>query len=323
MKQEYKKKIHPSSSTIISRRSLARRFSPPSCSDRNPYLGVSYPSASSPSSSRRNSLNEARADISPSRIPIRSPSGDGYAAGVDGIESGVSACAGVDGVGDRPGSECPYCVLGDAVGSNGSSGSDCCRCTPMMRSRSTHLQCQSEINTSKLATTTYESARSRLSFTTPVTPRIISKLSVASVKICWAARFAPLAVGRPILAREEASGDGARDDTGVPDRDRSGPPALRSLRCRPVRRLLPAPPADAPAAELAPGVPSGIPWGVVAFAALAQRRGRWRMKPRTRVRAGSGSALPAYLLTTSTTWRMVFTTSLRTSWSVRMCVGEI
>ena len=171
----------------MSRRSLARRFSPPSsCSKGTPYLGVSYPSASCPSSSRRNSLNEARADSSPNRIPIRSPSGDGYAAGVDGIESGVSACAGVDGVDDRPGSECPYRALGDVVGSNGSSASGCCRCTPMMRNRSTHLQCQGDVSTSKLTNqaTTYESARSRLSFTTPVTPRTISRLSVASVRIC-------------------------------------------------------------------------------------------------------------------------------------------
>lgn len=119
--------VHPSSSTVISRRSpaLACRFLP--FSSRNPYVGVSYPSASCASSSRRSSLNEARADISPRRIPIRNPSGDGYAAGVDGIESGVSVCVGVDGVDDKPGNECLYRALGNVVGSNGSSDTDCCR----------------------------------------------------------------------------------------------------------------------------------------------------------------------------------------------------
>lgn len=46
------------------------------------------------------------------------------------------------------------------------------------------------------------------------------------------------------------------------------------------------------------------------------------MNPRTRTRAGSGSAPPAYLLTTSTTWRTVCTTFLLTSVRVRMCVGD-
>lgn len=140
---------HPSSSTIISRRSfpLIRRFSSPSSRSDRTYLGVSYPFESSPSSSKRNSLNEARADISLSRIPIRSPSGDGYAAGVDGIESGVSACAGVDGVDDKPGNDCRSRALGDVVWSNGSSGAGCCRWTPIIRSRSTHLQSQVDMKT--------------------------------------------------------------------------------------------------------------------------------------------------------------------------------
>lgn len=92
----------------------------------------------------------------------------------------------------------------------------------------------------------------------------MSKLSVASVRICCAARVTVLAVGGRTIAppRCVAIGDDARLDAGVPDEDRSGPPALRSLKCRaarPRRAALPAPPADAPAAELAPGTPSGIP----------------------------------------------------------------
>ena len=120
--------LYPSSSTIIlsCRVTSARRVSHTrprsSCSGRHACLGVSYPVART-SSSRRSSLNEARADISLRRIPIRSPSGDGYVAGVDGIERGVSACAGVDGVDDSPGREC-RCPFGDVVGSNGSSGTE-------------------------------------------------------------------------------------------------------------------------------------------------------------------------------------------------------
>jgi len=40
---------------------------------------------------------------------------------------------------------------------------------------------------------TYASALSKLSLKTPVTPRIISRLSVARVKILWAAWFAAIA----------------------------------------------------------------------------------------------------------------------------------
>ena len=104
---------------------------------------------------------------------------------------------------------------------------------------------------------THASARSRDSFTTPVTPLIMSRLSVASIKMCCAARVTALAVGRRPL-RCVVIGDDARLDAGVPDKDRSGPPALRSLRCRTARPRRAAP-ADAPAAELAPGAPSGIP----------------------------------------------------------------
>lgn len=37
-------------------------------------------------------------------------SGDAYTAGVEGTENGVVACAGVEGVEDRPGSECRWSV---------------------------------------------------------------------------------------------------------------------------------------------------------------------------------------------------------------------
>lgn len=41
-------------------------------------------------------------------IPRAIPSGEAYAAGVDGTENGVLACAGVDGVDDRPGNDCRW-----------------------------------------------------------------------------------------------------------------------------------------------------------------------------------------------------------------------
>jgi hypothetical protein len=97
--------------------------------------------------------------------------------------------------------------------------------------------------------------------------------------------------------------------------------ALRSRWCwyRPLRFL----PSAAVHTE-----PTGAPAGTVTAptpedVALAQRCGSLRMNPRTRVRAGSGRAPPAYLLTTSTTCRIVCTTSRRTSVSVRIWAGEI
>jgi hypothetical protein len=148
---------------------------------------------------------------------------------------------------------------------------------------------------------TYASARSRLSLTTPVTPRIISRLSVASAKTRCAAWVAALVVGRNPM-RVEDRGDDAREDTGVHTWERSGPPALRSLWYLVVRARLidPEPPAAAPTAELAPGAPSAMP-GAGLTLEVAQRWGKCKMKPLTRDRAGSGRALPAYLLTISTT----------------------
>lgn len=118
---------------------------------------------------------------------------------------------------------------------------------------------------------TYASARSRLSLNTPVTLRIMSRLSVARPMIRCAAWLATPAVG------------------GSPGRSTtlgSGPPSGACMR-------------------------------------VAQRCGRCRMNARTVALAGSGSAPPAYLDTTSTTSRIVCTTSCLTSLSVLSACGEM
>ncbi len=65
------------------------------------------------------------------------------------------------------------------------------------------------------------------------------------------------------------------------------------------------------------------PVGGAGPALVAQRCGSLRINPRTRLRAGSGRAPPAYLLTTSTTCLMVCTISRRTSVSLRMCSSDM
>ena len=181
---------------------------------------------------------------------------------------------------------------------------------------------------------TYASALSKLSLTTPVTLRMISKLSVASVKIRCEARSAALAdtaspcpcstvspcrgcvlpsTARVILGDDD--GDGARE-LGPERTPGSGAPVPRSLcaaRRPPTRRAVAVPCPATPRAPVAGAGP----------ALVAQRCGSLRINPRTRLRAGSGRAPPAYLLTTSTTCLMVCTISRRTSVSLRICSSDM
>lgn len=153
---------------------------------------------------------------------------------------------------------------------------------------------------------------------TPVTPLIMSKLSVAKVNILCAANTAapaettgsaddpasPLLCAPPMefLATLGEDGEAARLDVF------ESAPVPRSRYGARLLDLLTAPDPDAAAVtdslSLSPSA-TVFTEGTVTPVLLDHLCGSFSMKPRTRVRAGSGSAPPAYLLTTSTTCRMV------------------
>jgi hypothetical protein len=170
----------------------------------------------------------------------------------------------------------------------------------------------------------YASALSKLSLNTDVTARSISKLSVANVRtFCAAFVAAPAVVAcvfpvadvreGPCVLKDD--GDVARDA----GRDREDGPASPGPyvygadvrpRVRPESFLVVCSGSAPPTAALE------------LDAACAQRCGRHNMNCRTRALAGSGSALPVYLDTTSTTCRIVSTTSRLIFVSVRRCSSE-
>jgi len=169
-----------------------------------------------------------------------------------------------------------------------------------------------------LSLSTQASARSKLSFTTLITPRIMSKLSVASVNTRCDARIAVGAEtwGSSTEPEVEAE-DGARDlpirGEGEDARETEGDtvvlPSPRSLLdfwrwC--ARLSLPARPLAAAETLFSSGTEGGTPLEVETPARSASRRGRVRINPLIRSRAGSGSEEPpAYLETTSTACRIV------------------
>ena len=149
----------------------------------------------------------------------------------------------------------------------------------------------------------------------------MSKLSVAKVKIlCAASTAAPAEttgsaddptspvptplVCAPItvfLATLGEDGEGARLDVF------ESAPVPRSRYGARLLDLLTAQDPDAAAVtdSLSLSAPEFPSEGTLTPVLLAHLCGSFSIKPRTRVRAGSGNAPPAYLLTTSTTCRMV------------------